>query len=189
MDNQQATLTEAHIAWLAGIIEGEGSLSMNAYERKDRSNNMKVQTTIVIYNTDAGIIRQALSILDAMDIAYYVREREQKPMLHEGGKYLPTAPMLIVLVKTLTGSLKLLTSIRPWLFGDKAARAEIMLQYLTRRLERIKANGDNHRNVKMDKEDFEIVSKFYRLTKRSNENTVKRVLNELERCTTAGVSP
>lgn len=184
--NQQATLTEAHIAWLAGIIEGEGSLSMNAYDRKDRGENMKVMTSVMIYNTDAGIIRQVLWIYDAMGIGYYVKEREQKPMMHAEGVYKPTATMLCVLCKTLTGNLKLLISIRPWLFGDKAARADLMLKYLQRRTERIEANGGNHRNLKMDMGDMQLVADFYGITKRSKPNTVKRVLNELERHTREG---
>lgn len=183
MDNQQATLTEAHIAWLAGIIEGEGSLAMNAYDRKDRNSNLKVQTSIMVYNTDAGIIKQVLNVFDQMGVSYYVREREQKPMKHEGGYYTSTSNMLCVLVKGLQGGMKLLTAIRPWLYGDKAARADIMLRYLTRRFEKIQANGGNFRQIKMDAEDFQNVADFYKLTKRSNPETVKRVLNELERCT------
>jgi hypothetical protein len=183
MDNQQATLTDANIAWLAGIIEGEGSLAMNAYDRKDRGSNLKVQTSIMVYNTDAGIINQVLAVIDSMGVSYYVKEREQKPMKHEGGYYMPTSSMLCVLVKSLSNSVKLLTAIRPWLYGDKAARADIMLRYLTRRVAKIEANGGNHRNLKMDAEDFSSVAEFYTITKRSNPNTVKRVLNELERCT------
>ncbi len=161
---------------------------MNAYERNDRGSNLKVQTTIVIYNTDAGIIRQALHVLDGMGVTYYVKERDQKPMMHEGGHYMPTASMLSILVKSLSGGIKLLTAIRPWLFGDKAARADIMLRYLTKRFAKIEANGGNHRNMKMDREDYESVADFYKLTKRSNPETVKRVLNELERCTLAEVA-
>lgn len=182
MDNQQATLTEMHVAWLAGIIEGEGSLALNAYDRKDKGNSLKIQTSIVIYNTDAGIVNQALKVLESMDITYYVQERTQKPMMKEGGFYTSTSSMLSVYVKGLADAIKLLTAIRPWMFGDKSARADIMLRYLKRRFEKIEANGGNYRNLKLDAEDFQCVADFYKITKRSNPSTVKRVLNELERC-------
>ena len=183
MDNQQATLTEADIGWLAGIIEGEGSLSMNAYDRKDRGCNLKVQTSIVIYNTDAGIINKATRILDQLDVGYYVKERDQKPMMREGGHYMPTASMLSLLMKGLEDGLKVLRIIRPHMCGDKSHRADLMIRYLARRFEKIKDNGGNHRNLKIDREDLQVVADFYKITKRSKPNTVKRVLNELERCT------
>lgn len=181
-DNQQATLTEADIGWLAGIIEGEGSLAMNAYDRKDRGANLKVQTSIMVYNTDARIIEKVTRIMDQLDIGYYIKERVQKAMLHEGGVYLPTASMLCMLIKGLEDGLKILRLIRPHMVGEKAARADIMIRYLDRRFQKIQANNGNHRNLKMDREDFQAVADFYAITKRSNPNTVKRVLNELERC-------
>ena len=36
-DNQQEIPTEAEIAWLGGIIEGEGSVSLSCYVRNEKS--------------------------------------------------------------------------------------------------------------------------------------------------------
>lgn len=183
-DNQQATPTDAEVAWLAGLIEGEGSLMLTAWARDEKGapHSLKVSANIVLYNTDGGIIEQALNVLEALQIPFYVKEREQKPMMRPGGgHYMPTAPMLSVLVKTMPGALRLLQRLSPWLYGEKAARARIMIRFLERRLAKIVANDGNYRNVKMDAEDLRCVSEFYGLTKAGRSPAVERVLNELER--------
>ena len=48
-ENQQGTPTEAEIAWLGGIIEGEGSVMLSCFVRDERA-KPKVGVEIKLYN-------------------------------------------------------------------------------------------------------------------------------------------
>jgi hypothetical protein len=54
------------IAWLAGIIDGEGSISCRLYPRRKTS----VQTQMILCNTSKSMIDRVVSILDDMGIGH-----------------------------------------------------------------------------------------------------------------------
>ena len=180
-DNQQQTPTEGEIGWLAGIIEGEGTISLSCWIRK-QGTKPKIGTEIKIYNTDAGIIKKCADILERLDVGFHVSEREQKPMrTTEGSKYGGVDPMLAVSIKTLPEAYKLGKILQPYMFGDKASRLDLMLQYLARRLKRISDNGGNFRNCLLDYNDCKIVVDFYRKFVKKpghNRKLVEGLLND-----------
>lgn len=180
-DNQQATPTEAEIAWLAGIIEGEGTLMMGIWQHNGPTRQPKVGLQVKIYNSDAGIIRKAASILELLTVGFHLKEREMPPMLKPDGEghYTPKAPMLTLTVSKLAAVKDLLEKIRPWLFGEKSARADLMLQFLNKRFERTHEKGvymRKHYNA----DEIRIVLAFYKVGRRGDIKMVERVLNELE---------
>lgn len=68
MDNQQERL-----AWLAGIIDGEGSISLIL--RPDQ--NKKVfKPVITIVNTDRGIINKCKQIFDELNVGVWIQLRK-----------------------------------------------------------------------------------------------------------------
>lgn len=177
VDNQQATPSEAEIAWLAGIIEGEGSLGLNASKRKDRS-SVKIHVVVRIYNTDAGIISKCVEILKGLNVGHYIQERNLGPTLKINGKdYKARDPILEIQVKKFQDAYILLQKIRPWMFGDKHLRASLMLQFLERRLERINKFQGNTR-IPYNKGDLAPVKKFYELTQVKRNRELERVLND-----------
>lgn len=181
-DNQQATPTESEIAWLAGVIEGEGTLMMSLWMRNEnRDTKPKVGLQVKIYNSDAGIMRKACEILERLAVGFHLREREMKPMLKPDGDghYHPTAPMLTITISNLAMVRKILKTIRPWLFGDKGARADLMLKFLDRRFAKYDDQSMGKR-APYDAGDIRIVHQFTKSTKRGDIATVERVLNELE---------
>jgi len=169
MRNQQGTPTKVELAWLAGFIEGEGSLALSAWNRLDNhaSRNPKIAVSIKIYNTDAALISRCRDILKGIGVEPYMKEREQKPMLkHDGSKqYKSVDPMLTLTVSKLSSAQKALTCLTPYLFGDKRIRAEIMLEYLDKRLSRQKENSGNFRNLRYQDDEIALVKKFYTLTR------------------------
>lgn len=178
--NRQATSTEMEIAWLAGIIEGEGTLMMGLW-RRDEKSKPKVGLQVKIYNSDAGIVRKCAEILESIAIGFHLNEREmpavRKP---EGeGTYRANAPMLTLTVSKLDHVDKILKAIKPWLFGDKAARADLMLRFLERRFEKFESDSMGKR-APYDADDLRIVLQFAQSARRSAVATVERVLNELE---------
>lgn len=168
MGNPQGTPSEAEIAWLSGVIEGEGSLALSAWNRRDEhaSRNPKISVTVKIYNTDAAIISKCVEILGKLGINPHLKEREQRPIpKRDGGEYKSVDPMLTLTVSKLDTALRLVRTVRPWLFGNKAARAELIVSYLERRLAKVAASG-SHRQCPYDDEDIGFVEQFYALTKR-----------------------
>ena len=163
-DNQQGTPSEAEIAWLAGIIEGEGSVMLSCFIRKE-GGHPKIGTEIKIYNTDAGIIAKAVDIFERLGFAYYLAETKMEPIRKKVGDGIYTGkmdPMLSVAVKNLRDAYNLSKAIYPWMFGDKKLRVALIIQYLARRLAKIDANGGNYRNVQLDYGDCKLVVDFYR---------------------------
>lgn len=185
MGNQQATekrhASECNFAWLAGFLEGEGTLAMHAQNRSEREKGNripKIATEIRIYNTDARLIKKCVEIIRSMNIEPCIEEREQKPMLKPGGgHYVSVDPMLTVKIRKPTQAAAFLRCIRPYLFGNKADRADLMIEFLERRLARIAAAGKDPRGVPYSDADFEVVERFHALT-RPGRKAAGGVLNE-----------
>lgn len=182
-DNQQATPTEGEVAWLAGIIEGEGTLCMSMWSRASYAvdRRPKIGLQVKIYNSDAGIIRKAASILELLAVGFHLKERDMPPMAKAGGEgeYAPTAPMLTLTISKLSAVNHVLKTIRPWLFGEKSARADLMLQFLERRFAKYETKSMGKRAA-YDAGDVRLVLAFVKNGRRGDVKTVERVLNELE---------
>lgn len=180
-DNQQGTPSEAEIAWLSGVIESEGSVMLSCYVRQE-GRKPKIGTQIMLYNTDAGIIHKAVDVLERLGIGHYITERPQKQMcMADGKKYGAPCPMLSVAVKNIEQAYRLAKIIRPWFFGEKGPRLDLMIQYLARRLAKIEATGNTR--VPLDRGDVQLVVDFYRkhVTRPGhNRHLVEGLLNEYE---------
>jgi len=181
-DNQQEIPTEGEIAWLAGIIECDGTVSLSCYVRDEKHSKPKIGTEIKFYNTDGGIVMKVVDILQRLGLSHYVSERAQKPIdLANGKKYGDkTKPMISVAVKNLKDAYLLSKLIHPWMYGEKRQRVSLIIQYLARRLEKIELSNGNRRTP-LDKGDCEIVVDFYkRFVKRPghNRHLVEAILND-----------
>jgi hypothetical protein len=189
MDNQQATPTEAEIAWLAGIIEGEGSLTMAPQPtgKKGDDRYQKIAFHIVIYNTDGGIVLKAVEIIEGLGIFPHIMERKQKMLQMEGRPgYLTKDSLFTLKIMKIRDALVLLEAVRPWLFGDKGKRADIILKFIRRRIQVLSDAGHNGMQggyrPSYDVEDWKIMKEFLDLGGRSTKMPlVERVLNEYER--------
>lgn len=123
MDNQQATLTE--LAWLAGVMDGDGWIGFTL-ARDDRSKQrrtMVVKTEVRLVNTDEEIINKAHEIWNKLGVNPYRRNKKKKNRrrIHE------------IATKNMTGCLKILTRIRPYLAGNKKDRAQYMIWFIQSR--------------------------------------------------------
>ena len=153
---------------------------MSLWQRAERT-KPKVGLTVKIYNSDAGIIRRAADILELLAVGYHLKEREMKPMMKpEGdGHYMPTSPMLTLTVSKLSAVHRVLSAIRPWMAGEKSARADLMLRFLERRFAKFE-NESMGKRAAYDAGDMRLVLQFVQNGKRADVKTVVRVLNELE---------
>ncbi len=87
--------------------------------------------------------------------------------------------MLTITVSKMHTIHKVLVAIRPWLFGDKSARADLMIEFLERRFAKFEDDALGKR-AKYDADDIRVVLQFAKGGKRADVATVERVLNELE---------
>ena len=129
--NQQETLKKTDLAWLAGIIEGEGWITMTAYKspKKTWAGGYVITPRIGVCNTDAGIIRKARQIFDKLGTNNYITEHtETRP----GSGFGTT--MLQVTTNRLDTVRNILISIMPYMAGQKLHRAELVLDYVSKRL-------------------------------------------------------
>lgn len=193
MADQQATPTEGEIAWLGGIIEGEGTLSLAPTKAGSIGKNGKhyhrIMVIVRLYNSDAGIILKALEIMEKVGVHPHMSEREQKPLQLVGREAYRSQNSMITLHIGLIGpAQRLLQTIQPWLFGEKAKRAAIMLRFLDRRIARIEAKGARKSSggpqggwkIPYDEEDWKLCSEFLDLTRSTKKDFVAGVLNEYE---------
>lgn len=73
--------TEVQLAWLAGIIDGEGSISASVTPSYRGGGRIRICPFVTINNTDLGIIEACCSILDGLGIKYCLRARTRSTNL------------------------------------------------------------------------------------------------------------
>lgn len=127
-DNQQETVTEAEFGWLAGIIDGEGSMSINRLLRSTTNYNGRVQ----IPNTNEAIIAKTRSIFDRLGVTGHTEKRQPPPEKKNKWK---TA--YVITLNSAGQIALLLPKIIPYLVGKKD-HAEILLTFVQSRLDRQK---------------------------------------------------
>ena len=81
MGNQQATSLELDLAFLAGLMEGEGCFSLHRRIRTDRRTLrssdappvLNYKTHIAISNSDYRVIEEVHCILDRLEVGHYIQ--------------------------------------------------------------------------------------------------------------------
>ena len=132
MGNQQ--VTEARIGWLAGIVDGEGSIMFGGTKRNDHH----IYTPIVtICNTDPGMILEITKIYESFGIAFYIQHREGGSCTGNLGK----KTLHQITVNRLSALSILLPLLIPSLI-TKRTKAVLMLQFVMKRLPK-KLYGSN----------------------------------------------
>lgn len=124
MGNQQATATD--IAWLAGIVDGEGHIGLS-YQNQKRD-ICTVRFDFQIVNTDYELIEKVVRILREIGINPHIRERVHKKSTWATNK--------IVTVPRLHGIERVLSLIYEHLTGLKREKANLILALIRSRLKK-----------------------------------------------------
>ena len=160
MGDQQEKLTQAEIGWLTGIIEGEGSITMNARKKKWKGwQGFGVDMGVTMCNTDAGIIERCVQIIRKMGIEPYIHESALSPIPYRGKGNIK---------KTYKSKGTILS---PYMAGEKKSRADLIVEFINRRLKRKGEHSKNGygRTKKggasswMNADDWKIVRNFYNI--------------------------
>lgn len=183
MGNQQGTLkvSEAELGWLAGIIDGEGSVILFLGVRKGgKINNVSPQ--VVVGNTDFALIDRYVDILDRLGAGVHVSTR--LPCYKtgvEGAK--PSSKKYKTLKVASTVGFKrvktLLDAITGYLVTEKQRKSELLLKLIDRRLARCVSNG-KYSNTRYDRGDLEIMWEICQMMKSKHAHLIEGLLRDYE---------
>jgi len=152
---------EIQLSWLAGLWDGEGSITI--FRQREKNGSVKLKPCLVLTNTDENIINHAVKILDSYEIKFHVIDY--------------TRPRCKRVYQLTTSKLENLNKfceiLTPYLVGKKA-QAELLKRYVDSRIERIKIAGNNKHAVKYNEEELALQIKLQSLNHRGEPPETKR---------------
>lgn len=146
MDNQQERL-DMLLHWLAGIIDGEGSITLTV--RREKKNAFSYRPRIHITNTDEELIKLCSEILDGFDVQYYIQRSKAKSINHRD--------RIDLIIIGMRRCLKALSILEPVL-RIKKPQAHVMIMYCLDRLKKPK-------NAPIDDDDMRWVNMLSEINK------------------------
>ena len=164
-DNQQ--ITKLQIGWLAGIIDGDGCITIRRNGRYGGHNyqgNWRITTfrpTITIANSNPLIIEETSNILDQIKVGYNIQQREINRKTH-----------WTIHITGFKRCKALLDKIKNHLIGKKS-QANLMNKFYKTRLAKRKLSVEDKR---YDEEDIKIANQLRNLndyTRNTKGNLVK----------------
>jgi len=119
-------MEETRLAWLAGIIDGEGCLTIFRRTRKDRRGvkYMSPAANVTITNTSVEMISACREILDALSVKYTLNDP------HRGSCY-AKKPLVRISVRNYGSMQVLLKAILPYMVA-KRFQAEKVMEFARR---------------------------------------------------------
>lgn len=123
-------MRDVDLAWLAGIVDGEGTMGVYAMRQKPKREGLKATHTHVVNfsvaNTDARIIVRMRALCDEL-LGHEPMTSVQKPKISRGN-----TPKYQVMITNSRDVLIILRAIEPYLVG-KSDQARVLRVLLERR--------------------------------------------------------
>lgn len=142
----QHGIEETDLAWLAGMIEGDGWISIQTYSSPTSKLHRAVKPTLGVSNQDARIIQETKRILNSLGVEGWVSEASPTASSWS------TRTMYTISTAKISGVKIILERIMPYLRGEKKARAEIVKKFVDRRFA--------VKNLTYETEDIAILKRF-----------------------------
>lgn len=167
MDNQHGTPTDTQLAWFSGILEGEGSITLNVRRKEWKGwKGIGVDLQIQIVNTDGYIIEEVAKIIRGIVKSEpRIMERGVIPdrTTTDGTVWRQNRAMMMVGVSKMAHIQAVLEAVKPFMIGEKKARARLMLEFIERRMS-AKGERTKHGASWYTGYDWELVSQFYAIS-------------------------
>lgn len=156
-NEQETTNLLLRIGWLAGLIDGEGTVLMQAVKSKAKNGNptYTYHPRITIYNNDEGLISAASSLLDQLGIKFYLQQRASRDPRNNNEK-LETVNHTITITEAVSVKL-LLEFVMQSLQTVKKFKASLCLRFLNLRLTRKQYYGHTDEEVSVIQEYLKLV--------------------------------
>ena len=137
-DNQQVTIPDTDLAWIAGIIDGDGNIQISIPKNKKTKSGRTINMWIDITNSDPMIINKCISIFEAMGVKHLDGQKFIKPVYKEDGTYWQSKTKYCIWTRItrLIYIEKFLEQVIPFLNSYKKGLGEIMLRFVKRRVEK-----------------------------------------------------
>jgi len=150
------------LAWLAGLWDGEGSIT--AFRHKEKGGNIKIKPCLVLTNTNVELINEAVKILDTLDIRMHVIDYTR-----------PKSKRIYQLTTSKLSNLKKFCHVlTPYLIGKKA-QAELLARYVDARLSRIESGNGWNQNTKYSDEELSMQEALQALNHRGESSETIRL--------------
>lgn len=162
-------MRDTDLAWLGGMWEGEGTISI--FTHTEKTGNEKICPHVSVVNTDIGLINKMRKILEELGCNFVLHERRPKNSRHSTAWILTTRNMKYIII--------FLEAVLPYLYGEKAPKAEIVLDYCKRRSEKIQRTPSKG-TTPYDGEDWAAIEHFRsnntRMTNNRSSSTTREAL-------------
>lgn len=135
MDNQHVQVDSHELAWLAGCIECDGSISIGYHNRAHTG--IRPQCSITFCNTGEVMFNRVKDVWDAIGVKAYVRQLTRRPNRPN------CKPVYQIELCSQAKCKKLLEAIYPWLMYKKP-QADIMLEFINSRMSKFRRKGVRH---------------------------------------------
>lgn len=173
-DNQQEI---GLIGWLAGIIDGEGTVSLTVRRRNERGQAIQVNPRVSIANTDAGIIVKCIEAFEIIGVGHYRQDVRPIPRRLLGVHVAKFKPVTMLEINGFKRVRTLLNAVGPFLAGDKASRSRLLLTFINGRIG-YSESSSKAQNVAYRQEDVNNAIAFLRETKTKQIDHITKILNE-----------
>lgn len=152
--------TEAELGWFAGMLEGEGCITFFKQARK--RGGYDIITGIQITNTDINIIEKLVEILKRCNLSWFIRNKKVYSKNHTECYYIECRQQ-----EMLRKSLELFM---PYMYGNKRAKASLVLEYLNKRREDSEKQGKF--NTRYSEDDFSMIPRGHMSSSHADEDMV-----------------
>ena len=137
-------------AWLAGFMEGEGTFSIY-HQKRSGTNTDQLRATVSVTNTDPALINKAHAVFSSMGVEMHIHEYKNKKGSTRPVYDMQTAQQAKVKI--------VCEKLAPYLFGEKKAKAEMLLRFVNKRLEKLGSNRDTRKGA-YDEDDWAQFNSF-----------------------------
>lgn len=146
---------QERIIWLAGFIDGEGTITVFNHTDRSQKWGFKRYTAIVcVVNTNEVLINEVQKILIELNISSHIFVRTPQKKQHK--------PAFQLGVRKITHIKRLLTQLIPYLVGKKA-QAELTLRFVESRILRMGTGVNQYSPYNED--EMTISANLYELNK------------------------
>ncbi len=187
MDNPQGTLpvSETEKAWLAGIIDGEGSIILSFQVHGHKLWNALPE--VHVGNTEQVMIETIADIYQRLNVGRHITRRKTSTVNgvtgERGNAY---KDIYVVAVVGFLRVRKLLPQILPYMVTSKRQKGEMILRYVEQRCERIYPEGEGRgsrqgRKAAYSLADVRMMHAIALLGKTKHLPVLEGLLRDLER--------
>lgn len=168
MGNQQERF-DLDLAWLTGLIEGEGWVSLIYYKSNQKNGNYTpaLKGNIGVVNCDFIIMDKIRSILEKLEIKY--RYNMRKAFIGSDGR--SRKAKIELSVESREPLRKLAETIHPFMIGEKKYRVSKIIEFLNLRESKPRSGPTS----KYGKEEFLLYKEMYSYKGKSRS----KILNDL----------